>query len=44
MSCFSFYLFSFLSYKIREQEGGTSPAQDGEGSHQWQGRGDEERG
>jgi hypothetical protein len=29
MSCFSFYFFSFFSYKIREQEGGTSPAQGG---------------
>jgi hypothetical protein len=26
MSCFSFYLFSFISYKIREKEGRTSPA------------------
>jgi hypothetical protein len=30
MSCFSFYHFSFFSYKIREQENGTSIAQ-GEG-------------
>jgi hypothetical protein len=29
MSCFSFSLFSFFFYKIREQEGGTSPAQGG---------------
>jgi hypothetical protein len=27
MSCFSFYLFAFLLCKIREQEGGTGPAQ-----------------
>jgi hypothetical protein len=26
LSCFSFYLFSFFSYKIGEQEGQTSPA------------------
>jgi hypothetical protein len=29
MSCFSFYLFSFSSYKIKEQEGRRSPAQRG---------------
>jgi hypothetical protein len=29
MSCFSFYLFSFSTYNIGEQEGGTSPAQEG---------------
>jgi hypothetical protein len=27
MSCFSFYLFSFLFCNIREQEGGTGSAQ-----------------
>jgi hypothetical protein len=27
MSCFSFYLFSFFFYKIREQEGRTGPIQ-----------------
>jgi hypothetical protein len=27
--CFLFYLFSFFFYKIREQEGKTSPAQEG---------------
>jgi hypothetical protein len=27
MSCFSFYFFSFFSYKIRKQEGRTSPIQ-----------------
>jgi hypothetical protein len=30
MSCFSFYLFSFIFYKIGDQEGETSPAQRGE--------------
>jgi hypothetical protein len=29
MSCFSFYLFSFFFYEIREQEDGTGPAQGG---------------
>jgi hypothetical protein len=29
MPCFSFYLFSFFSYKIREQKGRTSPAHGG---------------
>jgi hypothetical protein len=29
MSCFSFYLFSFFLYKIREQEEGTGAAQGG---------------
>jgi hypothetical protein len=42
MSCFSFYLFSFLFCKIREQKGGTGPAQ-GEGlapvgGGRWQGK------
>jgi hypothetical protein len=27
MSCFSFYFFSFFSYKIGEQDHATSPAQ-----------------
>jgi hypothetical protein len=29
MSCFSFYLFSFFFFKIREQEGRIGPAQRG---------------
>jgi hypothetical protein len=29
MSCFLLYLFSFFSYKVREQEGKASPAQGG---------------
>jgi hypothetical protein len=36
MSCFSFYLFSFFFYKIREQESRTGPVQGG-GWHQWEG-------
>jgi hypothetical protein len=45
MSCFSFYLFSFFFYKIREQEGRTGPAlPSGEGWHYWEGGGDGEKG
>jgi hypothetical protein len=36
MSCFLFYLLSFLSYKIGKQEGRTSLAQGG-GWHLWEG-------
>jgi hypothetical protein len=35
MSCFSFYLFSFFFYKIREQEGRTHPPR-GKSWHQWE--------
>jgi hypothetical protein len=43
MSCFSFYLFCFFFFKIREQEGGTSPPQ-GKSWLQWERGGDSERG
>jgi hypothetical protein len=39
---FLFYLFPFFSFKIRQQEDRTSLAQ-GEGWHQWEGGGVEER-
>jgi hypothetical protein len=38
-SCFSLYLLSFFFYKIREQEGRTSPGW-GWGWYQWEGRGE----
>jgi hypothetical protein len=43
MSCFLFYLLSFLFYKIGEQEGRTSPSQ-GEGLRPVEGGGIGERG